>query len=242
MRGKGFTFKQFHIDHSRCAMKVGTDGTLLGAWFSAPYEDCRILDIGTGTGLIAIMAAQRFERATICGIDIDPDCIAQARENVELTKWSERISIEHSSLQEYNPPYGFDHIVSNPPYFVDSLTSPDTRRTTARHNASLPFKELYEAVFKLLTPNGGFSLILPPAEMSQFLSEARGRLFPTRRCEVWSTPESGAKRIMLEVRKTPPTEPPATEILIIEEPAADGKGRTFTEQYRTLTRDFYLKF
>ena len=102
MRGKGFTFKQFHINHSRCAMKVGTDGTLLGAWASLPDSTCNILDIGTGTGLIAIMAAQRHPDAQICAIDIDADCISQAEENVADCPWSERIKLYHNPLQEFS--------------------------------------------------------------------------------------------------------------------------------------------
>ena len=101
MKGKGFTFKQFYIDHSRCAMKVGTDGTLLGAWADLPQHG-RILDIGTGTGLIAIMAAQRTTEAHITAIDIDSECISQARENVEATRWSARIEVVHTPLQEFS--------------------------------------------------------------------------------------------------------------------------------------------
>jgi HemK-like putative methylase len=126
MRGKGFTFKQFYIDHSRCAMKVGTDGTLLGAWAEVPAEG-RILDIGTGTGLIAIMAAQRTSSARITAIDIDSACIEQARENVAATEWHERIEVTHSSLQEFASAEPFDMIISNPPYIptdvIDMLSS-----------------------------------------------------------------------------------------------------------------------
>ena len=111
MRGKGFTFKQFHINHSRCAMKVGTDGTLLGAWASLPDSTRNILDIGTGTGLIAIMAAQRHPNAQVCAIDIDSDCISQAEENVAACPWSERIKLYHSPLQEFMPQEKFDVII-----------------------------------------------------------------------------------------------------------------------------------
>lgn len=238
MRGKGFTFKQFHIDHSRCAMKVGTDGTLIGAWFSAPCEKCKILDIGTGTGLIAIMAAQRFSEAQVIGIDIDSDCIEQAKENVAASRWSERIEVIYSSLQEFTSSFGFDAIVSNPPYFVDSLLSPDDKRTTARHTNSLSFNDLSSSVERLLKPDGIFSLILPPAEADRFLSAARGRLFLHRKCEVWSTPTSGVKRVMMELQKAIPQNPPQTEKLIIEDNGPMG----YSDEYKQLTRDFYLKF
>ena len=238
MRGKGFTFKQFHIDHSKCAMKVGTDGTLIGAWASMPYTECRILDIGTGTGLIAIMAAQRAPKAQIIGIDIDRDCIEQARENVAASPWSERIDIIHSSLQEFSSSKDLDIIISNPPYFVDSLLSPDEKRATARHTTSLSFSDLFDGVERLLAQDGIFALILPPAEAERFLSVARGRLFLKRRCDVWSTPESGGKRVMMELQKQPPKELPTIEKLIIEDSGPMG----YSAEYRELTRDFYLKF
>ena len=238
MRGKGFTFKQFHIDHSKCAMKVGTDGTLIGAWASIPYEQCAILDIGTGTGLIAIMAAQRAAQAQVVGIDIDSDCIEQARENVAASSWSERISIIHSALQEFTSTKAFDVIISNPPYFVDSLLSPDDKRSTARHTTTLSFNDLCDGVLCLLASDGIFALILPPTEAERFLSVARGRLFLTRRCDVWSTPESGVKRVMMELQKQPPKELPQLEKLIIEDSGPMG----YSAEYRQLTRDFYLKF
>ena len=238
MRGKGFTFKQFHIDHSRCAMKVGTDGTLLGAWASLPDSEGAILDIGTGTGLIAIMAAQRAPEAHITAIDIDTDCVEQARDNVSATPWSDRIEVVGSPLQEFFPSHTFDSIISNPPYFIDSLLSPDAARTTARHTTTLSFEDLVGGVLRLLAEDGTFSLILPPTEYSRFLSEARGRLFEKRRCEVWSTPESDVKRIMAELTKTPPQDLPLVSRLIIEDKGPMG----YSDEYKTLTRDFYLKF
>lgn len=237
MRGKGFTFKQFHIDHSRCAMKVGTDGTLLGAWATLPANG-RILDIGTGTGLIAIMAAQRTSEAKITAIDIDEECVLQAQENIAASPWPDRIEVIHSALQEFDTPEKFDVIISNPPYFIDSQLSPDAARCTARHTTTLPFNELVTGVRRLLADGGHFSLILPPTEMERFRSAARGVMFVVRECHVWSTPTSGVRRIMAEFQAEPPTELTVAEKIIIEE-----KGRhEYSEEYRTLTRDFYLKF
>lgn len=237
MRGKGFTFKQFHIDHSRCAMKVGTDGTLLGAWATLPANG-RILDIGTGTGLIAIMAAQRTSEAKITAIDIDEDCVLQAQENIAASPWPDRIKVIHSALQEFDASEKFDVIISNPPYFIDSQLSPDAARSTARHTTTLPFNELVTGIRRLLTNGGHFSLILPPTEMERFRSAARGVMFVVRECHVWSTPTSGVRRIMAEFQAEPPTELTVVEKIIIEE-----KGRhEYSEEYRTLTRDFYLKF
>lgn len=237
MRGKGFTFKQFHIDHSRCAMKVGTDGTLLGAWATMPANG-RILDIGTGTGLIAIMAAQRTSEAKITAIDIDEDCVLQAQENIAASPWPDRIEVIHSALQEFDASEKFDVIISNPPYFIDSQLSPDAARSTARHTTTLPFNELVTGVRRLLADEGHFSLILPPTEMERFRSAARGVMFVVRECHVWSTPTSGVRRIMAEFQAEPPAEFTVVEKIIIEE-----KGRhEYSEEYRTLTRDFYLKF
>ena len=237
MRGKGFTFKQFHIDHSRCAMKVGTDGTLLGAWATLPAEGT-VLDIGTGTGLIAIMAAQRSENSKITAIDIDEDCVAQARENATASPWGARIEIVHSPLQVFSPEEKFDTIISNPPYFIDSQLSPDAARSTARHTATLPFDELVDGVVRLLNDEGRFVLILPTTEMERFRSAARGVLFTVRECHVWSTPTSGTRRIMAELQTSPPTDPPTIEKIVIEDSGRHG----YSAEYRELTHDFYLKF
>lgn len=237
MRGKGFTFKQFHINHDRCAMKVGTDGTLLGAWATLPNEGS-VLDIGTGTGLIAIMAAQRSAKANITAIDIDSDCISQAMENVAASPWAERIEVISTALQDFNPTRRFDTIISNPPYFVDSLLSPDVARSTARHTATLSFEDLVEGIQRLLTTNGTFSLILPPTEFRRFCSAARGKLYIIRQCDVWSTPESNVKRIMAEFSIHTPSEALAIERLIIEDKGPLG----YSNDYKALTRDFYLKF
>ena len=238
MRGKGFTFKQFHINHDKCAMKVGTDGTLIGAWTDLPTSCRRILDIGTGSGLIAIMAAQRHPNALISAIDIDADCVAQTKENIEACPWSDRIEADHTSLQDFNPEHKFDVIISNPPYFVDSQLPPDQQRSMARHTATLSFKELTDGVLRLLAPKGRFSLILPPAETERFLSAARGRLFITRRTEIHSTPTSGVKRVMTELQTDPPAEPAISEQIIIEDNGMLG----YSDKYKALTKDFYLKF
>lgn len=238
MRRGGFTFKQFHIDHSRCAMKVGTDGTLLGAWAALPPHAKKILDIGTGSGLIAIMAAQRHPTAKITAIDIDKDCVMQATENAVASPWAERIEVIESPLQEYSQEEKFDVIISNPPYFADSMHSPDRQRTTARHTASLSFKELTDGVLRLLADDGLFAVILPTTESELLLSASRGRLFTWRRCEVWSTPESGARRIMLELKREPPKDLAQKEKIIIEQ----GGRHVYSEEYKALTADFYLNF
>ena len=237
MGGGGFTFKQFHIDHSRCAMKVGTDGVLIGAWCRLPSSG-RILDIGTGTGLIAVMAAQRASGCMVTGIDIDAECVAQARDNAASSPWGGRIGIEQCALQEFFPTHRFDAIVSNPPYFEESLLPPDARRTAARHTRSLTYAELVDGVGRLLDAEGRFSPIFPAAESERFLSAAHGVLFLTRRCDVRTTLGSGVRRVMMEFAVSVPKLLPHIESLSIE----DGGPMRYSGEYRALTRDFYLKF
>lgn len=161
-----FRFKQFEIEQDRCAMKVGTDGVLLGAWAQGGR---RILDIGSGTGLISLMMAQRFPEAEVVGIDMDADACGQARENVMASPFRDRVEIECCRLQDFGgagvsktaealetaeglkADGVFDAIVSNPPFFVDSLKNPDSKRTMARHTDSLPFRDLFAGVKRLLS-------------------------------------------------------------------------------------------
>ena len=142
-----FRFKQFAVRQDRCPMKVGTDGVLLGAWAEVRPGDRRMLDVGTGTGLIALMLAQR-SAAWITAVDIDVECATQAAENFAASPWADRLDAVSVAVQRYDPVEKFDLIVSNPPYYVDSLLSPDEGRNTARHAAGLPFGELAAAVVR----------------------------------------------------------------------------------------------
>lgn len=231
-----FRFKQFTVCQDRCPMKVGTDAVLLGAWVALRATDRRVLDIGTGTGVIALMLAQRSE-ARITAIDIDPACAEQASENFAASPWADRLEVRCQPVQQYDPDERFDLVVSNPPYFVDSLRSPDEGRNTARHTVDLTFDELAAAVLRLLSPGGRFALVLPPAEMQRFKSSSLGRLFPLRWSEICSTPRRGVRRILAEF-SAEPTPPPAVERLIIEQGGPD----SYTPEYRRLTGPFYLKF
>ena len=167
-RSRGFTFKQFHINHDRCAMKVGTDGILLGAW--APVEQARrVLDIGTGSGLIALMLAQRSRSdCHIDGVELDSDAVIQARENVAASPWADRVTITESAVQGYQAaPY--DLIVSNPPYFVAGQSFSDPARAMARHTGALDSHALLAACDRLLAPNGEVALVLPTAMADEIL-------------------------------------------------------------------------
>ena len=182
------------------------------------------------------MLAQR-SAAWITAVDSEVECATQAAENFAASPWADRLDAVSVAVQRYDPVEKFDLIVSNPPYYVDSLLSPDEGRNTARHAAGLPFGELAAAVVRLLSPGGRFALVLPPVEMQRFRSAALGRLYPVRWTEVCSTPRRGVRRILAEFCTTPvPAPEPAR--LIIELGGPD----SYTEDYRRLTGDFYLKF
>lgn len=239
MGNKSFRFKQFEVFHDKCAMKVGTDGVLLGAW--ARVEDARsILDIGTGTGLIALMLAQRNNYANIVGIDIDSDAAIQAKENVEGSIFSSRIVIEHSSLMEYVQQTNkkFDVIVSNPPYFINSLESPHHNRAKARHANSLALGDLLLLASKVITTDGRLSIVYPYDEINnieKFITEYGW--FVVRRTDVYSKVDSIKPiRILLELGFGKPTATPDVSVLHIEV-----ERHKYTDQYKKLTKDFYLK-
>ncbi len=218
-------------------MKVGTDGVLLGAWASTEGAPRRILDIGTGTGLIAVMMAQRVEHAMVTGIDIDD--VTEACVNGAASPWSERVEFVQCAVQEFRPEEKFDLILSNPPFFVDSLTSPDSGRTQVRHAITLTFGELCDAVVRLLAHDGRFALVLPAVEAERFASMARGRLAMVRRCDVRTTPRRAPKRCLMEfMHLDAATAPCGSELLTI----GTGEHECYTEEYRALTQDFYLKF
>lgn len=218
-------------------MKVGTDGVLLGAWADVRPADRRLLDIGTGTGLIALMLAQRAPEATVTGVDIDD--VSQARENGDASPWRDRLHFVQTPVQMFNPAERFDLIVSNPPFFDASLPSPDEGRTTARHTVSLTFSELCDAALRLLAPGGRLAVVLPCSEVRRFLLAAGGRLTTLRRTDVRTTPRRPVKRTLLELVRTGDAEcTPTTGELVI----GTGEHEVYTPEYRALTGEFYLKF
>lgn len=234
-----FRFKQFAIEQDRTAMKVGTDGVLLGAWCRVPREatSSRILDIGTGTGLIALMLAQRSAMSRVVGVEVDEASWSQAVENVERSPWSGRVEIVKSPIQEFETAERFDLIVSNPPYFIDSLLSPDASRTNARHTTTLTFEELIGSVLRLLSDGGCFAVILPTAESQLFDEVLQGRMTLSRRCFVKGREDLEVKRVMSEYQLSCNDESAAMEELTIER-----ERHQYTDEYRELTREFYLKF
>ncbi len=232
-----FKFKQFIVYQDKCAMKVGTDGVLLGAWAGVENAD-KVLDIGTGTGLIALMLAQR-SNATIDAVEIDPDACEQAQENINHSAWADRIHIIHQSFQDFSKATTtkYDLIVSNPPYFQNSLTAPRENRAKARHNTELQLTDILNGTLNCLSESGTLSLILPYVEGSLFIAKAAELgLYCVRKTNVLPKPGRKPKRLLLEFQKY--QKPFTEEHLVIEL----SKRHEYSEAYKNLTSDFYLAF
>ena len=232
-----FRFQQFLVRHDRCAMKVGTDGVLLGAWTRGGE---RILDIGTGTGLIALMMAQRYEHATIDAVEIDAEACLQAKENVAESPFANRIhvicdSIQHFAMEE-NRQMTYDTIVSNPPFFENALKNPDKGRLVARHSDTLPFADLFKAVKKLLSDEGEFSVVIPTEYRGRLEEEALFQgFFIARICAIKTTPRKPVRRYLLAFRRHPSAE--------IEENVGilELSPNVRSDWYENLTKDFYIQ-
>jgi tRNA1Val (adenine37-N6)-methyltransferase len=238
MPNQTFFFKQFTIHQDKCAMKVGTDAVLLGAWVD-PKNAGRILDIGTGTGIIALMLAQKCS-AQIDTIDLDENSCIQARENVDNCPWRERINVIHTSLQHFSedPTHRYDLVVTNPPYFEHSTKASEEKRTVARHTDLLSFRDLLECVLKLLEPKGKFCMIAPFKEGEHFREMAeQKKLYLTKLMRVRTRADKTQdKRLMMQFefeRKSF-----SESSIVIEK----DERHTYTEEYKELTRDYYLAF
>ena len=238
MPNTSFAFKQFLIKQDKCAMKVGTDAVLLGAWV-LPNGSKNILDIGTGTGVISLMLAQKTQ-AKIIAIDIDEDAFEQSSQNVLESKFSNQIEVIHSSLQEFSKTstQKFDLIVTNPPFFEQSLKSSDEQRSHARHADILPFDELIDGVLLLLEPKGKFNLILPTLEALKFrlLAEKKG-LNLSKLLRVKSRVDKDVEKRHLMQFEFKPSEFSENTIAIELE-----ERHQYTEEYKELTKDYYLNF
>jgi len=231
-----FRFKQFTVYHDRCAMKVGIDGVLLGIWTNIENTS-HILDIGTGTGLIALMLAQR-STATIDAIDIDTNATIQASVNITSSPWAQRVTVQEISLQDFakSTSNRYDLIVSNPPYFVNSLKNPTTDRSLARHTDSLTHEELIVHAMALLQPTGRICIILPVLESvkCEVFAVSRG-LYCNREVRVIPKPEGEVKRLMLEFGTQPCLK------VISELTIETNERHCYSKEFSTLAKDFYLK-
>lgn len=234
-----FTFRQFTIDDTHCAMKVGTDGVLLGAWADV-HRARHILDLGCGSGLIALMTAQRNAKALITGVEIDPDAVCDARHNIAVSPFREQIQTVCADISKWDAPeQRFDCIVSNPPYYEEDLLPPSATRAAARHTqgGGLTFAALLRSVALLLdphSPDARFSVILPAQAMSRFtlLASFHGLLL-TRQTRVITRPHKPCKRVLMEFRRQPV--PLQTDELILL-----GDQGQRSEAYNRLCGDFYL--
>ena len=243
-----FQFKQFSVSQEKTAMKVGTDGVLLGAWTPIGDYTFSILDIGTGTGLIALMLAQRThaEHTSLQGelakqidaLEIDESAYEQAVENFENSPWSDRLFCYHAGLDEFleEPEDEYDLIVSNPPFYTDDYVSGNDQRNTARFENAMPFETLIEAADLLLSDNGIFSVIIPFKEEERFVALAKEfELYPIKITRVKGTPTSEMKRSLLAFSRIQTEDFPVDE-LVIEIARHD-----YTSEYKDLVKDFYLK-
>ncbi|MBW4574196.1 MAG: methyltransferase [Aphanothece sp. CMT-3BRIN-NPC111] len=231
-----FRFKQFTVFHDRCAMKVGTDGVLLGAWADTTGAQ-QILDIGTGTGLIALMLAQRSQ-AHIDAVEIDEDACIQARENVQRTSWAERLRVYHCSIQDYAAtcPKRYDLLVSNPPFFENAFKAAKQAKTLARHTDTLGQVDILQVAEQLLYENGRLAVIYPTesAKIFQEKAEAFG-FFCSQKLYVKPKLNSQCKRILMEFAKS---QLPYQESAI----AIEAAPRIYTPEFIALIKDFYLKY
>jgi tRNA1Val (adenine37-N6)-methyltransferase len=237
-----FTFKQFQVNQDRCAMKIGTDGVLLGAWTPLINNPYNVLDIGAGTGILSLMLAQRSNAAPnnvgiIDAIEIDEDAYEQCVENFETSPWGDKLFCFHAGLDEFvdEPEDEYDLIISNPPFYTDDYKTDNTSRDLARFEDALPFEELIEAAALLLSDNGIFSVIIPFKEEERFVSMCKELdLFPLKITRVKGTPTSEIKRSLLAFCRIEQT--PLIDELIIEI-----SRHNYTPEYIELTKEFYLK-
>ncbi|KKO47426.1 methyltransferase [Arsukibacterium ikkense] len=237
----GFKCKQFFVGHDQCAMKVGTDGLLLGAWASlsnsnAMSAGATLLDIGAGSGLISLMLAQRAATAVVHAIELDANAAAQAAYNFQQSPFASRLQLLKGDILTYQPAERYALIVSNPPFFDNALLSADLQRNQARHTASLPLPLLLAKAAELLAVDGSFALILPETTAQAFsqLASAQG-WFASASCQVLSRADKVPVRRLMQWQRSPAA--PAQQQLVIYDESGG-----YSEQYRQLLRDFYLNF
>jgi tRNA1Val (adenine37-N6)-methyltransferase len=238
LSGSNFRFKQFTVHQEHAAFKVTTDSVLLGAW-AAIEGAATILDIGTGTGLLALMAAQRSD-ANIVAIEPDRNSFMQAGINITVSRWHDRITLLNTSIQDYVPVGSllFDAIITNPPYFVDSLVNPDEGRARTRHAVTMTYTDLLEAARRLLAPAGILHLVLPVVEAGRFVELAQNyNLHLMKRMLARPIPGVPPSRVLMSLQRGSPERTEESEIVIEE-----GGRHLYSDEYVSLTNDFYLKF
>jgi tRNA1Val (adenine37-N6)-methyltransferase len=240
MKSKPFKFKEFTVEQDKVAMKIGTDGVLLGAWCTVDKYPDTVLDIGAGSGVVALMIAQRSDAMTIDAVEVDENAYEQAVENFERSDWGDRLYCYNASFQEFaieiaEEEETYDLIVSNPPFYTDAFETENEARNKARFTSSLSFQELIEGVSKILSENGIFSIVVPFKEEEHIVNIAKGHhLFLNRICRVQGNKTAEIKRSLLEF-SFQETEIHETHLII------EIERHQYSEDYIRLTKDFYLK-
>jgi tRNA1Val (adenine37-N6)-methyltransferase len=233
-----FTFKQFSVEQDKTAMKIGTDGVLLGAWAPIENNPFSVLDIGTGTGIIALMLSQRSNAQQIDALEIDDDAYEQAVDNFENSPWSDRLFCFHAGLDEFveEPEDEYDLIISNPPFYTEDYKSENEQRDLARFADAMPFEDLVEAADLLLSENGVLAVIIPFKEEDNFLALAKEyELYPIKITRVKGTPTTEIKRSLLAFSRN------ESATFLIDELVIETARHIYTPEYIELTEDFYLK-
>ncbi len=253
MPKKPFVFKQFSVNQEQCAMKIGTDSVLLGAWTSVKDNLFSVLDIGAGTGILSLMLAQRCHAEIIDAVEIDDLAYEQCVDNFEQSPWGDRLFCYHAALDEFVEEIDdkYDLIISNPPFYAPSLASPSSpdgeklmsdARKTARFYDVMPFDHLIESVSKLLSENGIFSVVIPFKEEEKLISLASNfKLIPNKILHVKGTPSSEIKRSLIELSFGIGLSDEQKGNKQIDNLIIETSRHQYTEDYINLTKDFYLK-
>jgi len=233
-----FQFKQFAVQQDKCAMKIGTDSVLLGAWCPIDNNPYSILDIGAGTGVLSLMLAQRSKAKQIDALEIDENAYEQAVDNFENSPWTDRLFCFHAGLDEFieEPEDEYDLIVSNPPFYAEDFKTENEQRDLARFQDALPFEDLIEAADVLLSENGVFAVIIPFNEENRFIDLcAEVELYPIRITRVKGTPTAVIKRSLLAFKRY------ELSVLTADELVIERARHQYTKEYIALCQDFYLK-
>jgi tRNA1Val (adenine37-N6)-methyltransferase len=234
---KPFKFKQFEVQQNKCAMKIGTDAVLLGAWASLEKQPFSVLDIGSGTGILSLMLAQRSHAELIDAIEIDADAYEQCVDNFEASLWGDRLFCYHTSLEEFADEIEdrYDLVISNPPFYAEDYKTEDLQRDLARFTDAMPFEHLIECAAKLLSEEGTFCVIIPFKEETHFIELAASfNLFPKRILRVKGNSTSEFKRSLVEFSFR-------ESAIKMDELTIETSRHQYTKDYMNLTKDFYLK-
>jgi len=233
-----FKFKQFTVQQDQCAMKIGTDAVLLGAWCPLENNPYSVLDIGAGTGILSLMIAQRSNAEKIDALEIDEEAYEQCVENFEASPWSDRLFCFHAGLDEFvdEPEDEYDIIISNPPFYSEDFKTDNTQRDIARFQDALPFEDLIDAADLLLSENGIFAVIIPYKEEEKFIDLcAQVELYPVKITRIKGTPNTEIKRSLLAFKRYELSTLSADELVI------ETSRHQYTNEYINLTKDFYIK-